>query len=101
MRATPGKDLKERIAHTLPQLKEARKHNNRALLNDLSDSLVKDLEVAISKSNNEDKKLYRAVRRQIRAMLLQPAYVEREGLSLGEIGESEITPWGKGVEGVY
>ncbi len=49
MRATPSKDLKEKIVQTLPLLKEARAHNNRSLLNDLSTALVKDLEVAILK----------------------------------------------------
>ncbi len=95
MRPTPSKDLKEKIAQTLPLLKEARAHNNRSLLNDLSDALMKDLDHAIGRgSNNTDTKLYRAVRRQIKAMLLQSAYVEPEGLSLPR-GEEEEIPGGQ------
>ncbi len=86
-------NLKEKIAHTLPLLKEARKHNNRSLLNDLSASLVRELDQAIGRgSTNEDRKLYRAVRPEIKALLLQSAYVEPEGLSLGTEGKDEITP---------
>ncbi len=73
MRSKSNPSLKEKIAHTLPLLKEARKHNNR--------SLVKELEIAIGKSTNEDTKLYQAVSRETKAFLLQSAYTEKEELS--------------------
>ena len=50
-------NLKDKIAHTIPLLREALRHNIRALLNDLGAPLVKELERAIGGKLPQRRKL--------------------------------------------
>jgi hypothetical protein len=89
--------LKEKIAYTLPLLRDAHKHNNRTLMNDLATALVKDIDRAIATSTEETAEAYKTIKRHISAYLLRSAYIEEEELSLPTGESSEVINRGKTI----